>query len=65
MEGRVICAFSYRLLERQRGREQRREGGERERERDEEWVGADKDGNRDRGGKEGEDERWMVDTKLS
>ncbi len=58
MEGRVICAFSYRLLERQRGRE-----GERE--RDEEWVGADEDGNRERGGREGEDERWMVDTKLS
>lgn len=61
MEGRVICAFSYRLLERQRGREQRRERRERERGR----VGADKDGNRERGGSDGEDERWMVDTKLS
>lgn len=29
MEGRVICAFSYRLLERQRGRESK---GEKERE---------------------------------
>lgn len=38
MEGRVICALSYWLLERQR----RRVGGRR-----------------------GEDERWMVDTKLS
>lgn len=27
MEGRVICAFSYRVLERQRGRERRRGGG--------------------------------------
>lgn len=37
----------------------------RDREREEEWVGADKDGNRERGGREREDERWMVDTKLS
>lgn len=58
MEGRVICAFSYRLLERQSGRESKG-GTERE------WVQADKDGNRERGGREGEDERWMVDTKLS
>lgn len=32
MGGRVICAFSYRLLERQRGRELRSEGGGGERE---------------------------------
>lgn len=63
MEGRVICAFSYRLLERQSGRERGKERRRRERER--ERVEADKDGSRERGGMEGEDERWMVDTKLS
>ena len=36
MEGRVISAFSYRLLERRRVRERRREGGKRERERERE-----------------------------
>lgn len=36
---------------------------DREREKEEEW--ADKDGNRQGGGREGEDERWMVDTKLN
>lgn len=47
MEGRVICALSYWLLERQR-RRGRREGvrvAERE------------------GEPRGRDERWMVDTK--
>lgn len=44
---------------RDREREQRRGGGE------EECVKADKDGSRERGGSGGEDERWMVDTKLS
>lgn len=41
MEGRVICAFSYRLLERQSGRGSKG-GTERE------WVQADEDGNRER-----------------
>lgn len=34
MEGRVICAFSYRLLERQRGRESKGEKEESEGERE-------------------------------
>lgn len=46
MEGRVICAFSYWLLERQRRRERVKEAEEG-------------------GGRQVEDERWMVDTKRS
>lgn len=44
--------------ERERAKEKRRE-------RERECVKADKDGNREREGSRGEDERWMVDTKLS
>lgn len=61
MEGRVICAFSYRLLERRSGREQRRE----DRGRGRVGWGLIKMATGEGGRSYGEDERWMVDTKLS
>lgn len=48
-----------------RDREGESKGVKEEVESEGEWVQADKDGKRERGGSGGEDERWMVDTKLS
>lgn len=58
MEGRVICAFSYRLLERQKEK-----GREREGKSGSELIKIAS--GREEGGTDEEDERWMVDTKLS
>lgn len=58
-----LCIQLPAAWETEREREQRKEGGKRGREGA--CVKADKDGKRERGGSGGEDERWMVDTKLS